>query len=317
MEIYSTSNSLDFAKKIETHFPGKSLCTVTKQQFADGELNVTFNESIRGKQLVLIAQIEMPYENMFELFLTLDAARRSSAKEIIVVAPYLPHARQERRDENRSPITSRLFADFLQTAGADRLICMDIHTSAIEGNYTIPVDKLSPFNNFIPILKNLKNILPDMMLVSPDFGFAKKMEVYQSSLNVPMALIDKHREKANEVKSMKLIGEVAGKDVIIIDDIVDTATTTIKAANFLLEKGAKSIRLFATHAVLSNNARLNLMKSEIRKIYLTDTINRVLPSSTNNEANPTLDFNEKFEKITVTDIFANHLLKIEKEHDGL
>lgn len=309
MKIYATSNSLELAEKIlsnkKTNFLKTEKVHVTKvNTFADGELNVTFEESIRGQQIVIIAQVEMPYKNLFELFLTLDAARRSSAKEIIVVIPYLPHSRQERRDDKRSPITSRLIADMLQNAGADRVISMDMHTTAIEGNYTIPFDKLSPFDAFLPLLKEIKEKLPDVMLVSPDFGFMKKMEKYQSALNIEMAVIDKNREKANEIKEMKLIGDVMGKHVIIIDDIIDTAGTLIKASDLVMMKGAGSVTVFATHAVLSQQAIPNIMKSSISKIYITNTINRGLEN---------LNTRSKFEIVDVSNIFASALNKIKEE----
>lgn len=310
-KIYSLSNSEKFATLLVNHFNENSsnqnyfeVLKVEKQKFADGEINVRFNESVRGETLVIVAQIEMPYENIFELLLTLDAARRCAAKEVILVIPYLPHSRQERRDDNRSPITARLVADLLQNSGADRIISMDIHTAAIEGFYSIPFDKLYPFDVFVQKIKSLN--IENLALVSPDFGFIKKMEKYQDALQCEMSVINKHRIKANEVSKMELIGNVTGKNVIIIDDIIDTATTLCKAADLLVnEKGALSVQVFATHGVLSfkheyDNAVLKLVANKsISKVYLANTI--------------TKEHNPKIEYLDISPIFYKALLKIKSE----
>lgn len=323
MKIYALSNSIEFAKLLieklnntDEHF---ELLKVNKQKFADGEINVTFNESIRGQSLVIVAQIQMPYENLFELLLTLDAARRCAAKEIVLVIPYLPHSRQERRDEKRSPITSRLVADLLQNAGADRIISMDLHTSAIEGNYSIPFDKLYPFELYVQKIKEMK--IENLCLVSPDFGFMKKMEKYQNALQCDMAVINKTRLHANQIDKMELIGNVEGKNVIIIDDIVDTATTLVKGAHLVLDKGALSVTVFTTHGVLSyvdeiNNAMMRLSSSKIKHTYISNTINHGHMIRYDEEVGTFSDNETRHDKITmidVTDIFAAAISKIGNE----
>lgn len=284
------------------------LLKTKKETFADGEINVTFEESVRGQQLVIIAQIQMPYENLFELILTLDAARRSAAREIILVIPYLPHSRQERRDDKRAPITARIVADILQNSGADRIISMDIHTSAIEGFYSIPFDKLSPVEVFAEHIKSLN--IQNLKFVSPDFGFMKKMEKYTELLDADMAVIDKTRKKANEISKMKLIGDVAGKNVILVDDIIDTATTLCKATELLLENGAESVSVYSTHGVLSyidedNNAIKRLMNSKIKNVFISNTFKK------------NINDNNKIKIIDVSSIFANALVKILKEQETI
>jgi ribose-phosphate pyrophosphokinase len=332
MKIYSLSNSVSFATALvkEMHFETMRpnllteeeilkaykidadrgrfkypLNKVRKQTFADGEINVVFDESVRGETLVIVAQVQMPYENIFELILTLDAARRSAAKEVILVIPYLLHSRQERRDDKRSPITARVIADILQNAGADRILSMDIHTSAIEGFYSIPFDKLYPFEVFVEFIKELN--IQDLCLVSPDFGFIKKMEKYQEALQCDMAVINKTRVKANEVSKMDLIGSVEGKNVIIIDDIIDTATTLVKAAALLKEKGAKDINVFATHGVLSpkdgTSAEEKLCNSDITQVYISNTVARTTPANCV----------DKITYLDITKLFAKALLKIKYE----
>lgn len=312
--LYSTEKSKEFAGRIAKHL-NTELFVVKREQFADGEINVRFDESIRGKSLIIVAQIEMPYENLFELLLTLDAARRCSAKEIILVIPYLPHSRQERRGDLRSPISSRMVADLLQNAGANRIISMDLHVSAIEGFYSIPFDKLSPVDVFVNQIRSLN--IENLGLVSPDFGFMKKMEKYHQILNCPMYVIDKKREFANQVKEMTLIGDVTGKNVVMIDDMIDTATTLVKASNLLLDKGALSVTVFATHGVLSyrneiDNAEYRLIKSNINKIYISNTID--------NCYDHTIDFiteevknRSKIINLDVSGVFAKAIEKIQSE----
>ena len=297
--IYSTEKSLVLAKKI-AHNLNCGHYTIERQKFADGEINVKFNESIRGKSLIIVAQIEMPYENLFELLLTLDAARRCSAREIILVIPYLPHSRQERRGDLRSPISARLLADLLQNAGANRIISMDLHVSAIEGFYSIPFDKLSPFDVFVNKIKSMN--IENPCLVSPDFGFLKKMELYHRELNIPLHVIDKKREVANQVKEMTLIGDVKGKNVIMIDDIIDTASTLVKASDLLLDYGATSVSVFATHGVLSNNAEDRLYNSRISKVYITNTIYKGIPYD-----------DGRISTIDVSTVFSKAIEKIQQE----
>lgn len=329
MKIYHLSNSKRFATKLVEQLNNNidgvfledkhTLLAINKQNFADGEINVLFDESIRGQQLVIVAQIQMPYDNLFELIITLDAARRSAAKEVILVIPYLPHSRQERRDDKRAPITARVIADILQNAGANRIISMDIHTTAIEGFYSIPFDKLYPVEIFAKHIQSLN--IENLKLVSPDFGFMKKMEKYCELLNVDMAVINKTRKKANEVSKMELIGEVEGKNVVIIDDIIDTATTLCKAADLLIEKGALSVTVYATHGVLSyksdtDNALQKLISSKIKHTYISNTFDKGHMFRYDDEVGTFSDNETRHDKITMLDIsseFATALEKINNE----
>jgi len=244
------------------------------EKFSDGELFVKFNESVRGQIVLLIGKIHTPYENFFELLMTIDAARRSSAKEVILVIPYLPHSRQERRDGQRTAISSRMVADMIQLMGADRLITLDLHTNAIEGFYKIPVDPLSSLKLFINHIQQFN--IDHLCLCSPDFGGIKRIKQYKKNLTADMVVINKERLKPNAVAAMEIIGDATGKNVIIVDDLVDTAGTLCKAADLLIEHGAKSVRAYCTHGVLSGGALENLTQSKIEKLLIADTVQEIV-----------------------------------------
>lgn len=269
-KIFSLSESHHYSGQIA------ELCKLNvgkmqTQTFSDGEINVVFDETIRGEIVVLIAQVQLPYHNLFELFVAIDAARRASAKEIICVIPYLPHSRQERKDDTRSAISSRLIADFLEHAGADRVITLDMHSTAIMGFYKIPIDHLSMHNNYIGHIK--KNFdLKNLCLCSPDFGGLKRIKAYKSVLNCEMAVIHKERLTPNQVNSMEIIGDVNGKDVVIVDDMIDTGGTLCKAAEILKQHGAKSVNAYCTHGVLSGDALKNISNSGLDLLYISDTV---------------------------------------------
>lgn len=269
VKIYATCTAKNLGKAIAEQL-GLPLHATTTEKFSDGELFVKFNESIRGQIVFLIAKINMPYENFFELLMTIDAARRSSAKEVILVIPYLPHSRQERRDGQRTAISSRMIADMIQLMSADRVITLDLHTNAIEGFYKIPVDPLSSLRLFLNHIQQLN--IQNLCLCSPDFGGIKRIKQYKKALNADMVVINKERLKANTVSSMEIIGEVKGKNVILIDDLVDTAETLCKAADLLIDQGALSVRAFCTHGVLSGAALDRLSKSKIDKLIISDTV---------------------------------------------
>lgn len=269
IRLFATSTASAIAEKISQHLNVK-LCRTVVEKFSDGELFVKFDESVRGQIIFLLAKVHMPYENFFELLMTIDAARRSSAKEVIVVLPYLPHSRQERREGVRTAISSRMVADMIQLMGADRLITLDLHTNAIEGFYKIPLDPLSSLRLFLEHIR--KEDLPDLCLCSPDFGGIRRIKQYRKNLDSEMVVINKERLKANAVESMEIIGEVKGRNVIIIDDLVDTAGTLCAAADLLVGRGAKSVRAYCTHGVLSGNALANLEKSRIEKLFISDTV---------------------------------------------
>jgi ribose-phosphate pyrophosphokinase len=269
VKIYATSTALQLGEKIAASF-GQPLMMIHTERFSDGELFVRFNESVRGQTVFLIAKVNMPYENFFEMLMTLDAARRSSAREIILVIPYLPHSRQERRDGQRTSISSRMVADIIQMTGADRLITLELHTNAIEGFYKVPLDPMSTHRLFVDHIRATG--MSDLCLCSPDFGGIKRIKQYKKQLDAEMVVINKERLKPNQVAHMEIIGEVNGKNVIIIDDLVDTAGTLCKAADLLMEHGAQSVQAYCTHGVLSGPALQNISNSQIRKLYITDTV---------------------------------------------
>lgn len=256
IKIFPQSNSLDFTELLVKCSAGYELGKIHKTKFANSEITVVIEESVRNESVVIVSQ-PRSYEDMFELFETIDAARRSSAKEIIAIIPYLPHSRQERREEKnghvlRTTISARLFADMLQVAGLNRLITMDVHTTAIEGFYKIPFENIDPFPIIIERIKSMG--LQNATVVSPDLGGMKRAEKYAEALDYEMAVINKKRTKANVVDKMKLIGSVKDSDVIIVDDMIDTGGTIIKALDLLKENGAKTITVFAAHGIYSNGA---------------------------------------------------------------
>jgi ribose-phosphate pyrophosphokinase len=270
IRIYATSTAISLGEKVCSLLK-LPLHRVHREKFSDGELFVRFNESVRGQTVFLIAKAQMPYENFFEMLLTVDAARRSSAKEVVLVIPYLPHSRQERRDNQRTSISSRMIAEIIQLMGADRLITIDLHTNAIEGFYRVPMDPLSSMRLFVDHIKN--NRTDHLCLCSPDFGGIKRIKQYKKYFeDADMVVINKERLKPNQVTHMEIIGDAKGKNVIIIDDLVDTAGTLCKAADLLVENGAKSVCAYCTHGILSGSALENLEQSKIGKLYISDTI---------------------------------------------
>lgn len=269
IRLYATSSAVVLGEKVASILQ-TPLHRVSTERFSDGELNVKFEESVRGHSVFLLAKIHMPYENFFEMLMTVDAARRSSAREVILILPYLAHSRQERRDGQRTSISSRMVADVIQLMGADRVITLDLHTNAIEGFYKIPLDPLSSLRLFVDHIQGLG--LKNLCLCSPDFGGIKRIKQYKKYLDCEMVVLNKERLKANQVTHMEIIGDVRGKDVVIVDDLVDTAGTLCKAADLLLENGATSVQAYCTHGVLSGPALQNLEKCGIDKLYIADTV---------------------------------------------
>lgn len=269
IKIYATPSAVSLGKKIADYLKSP-LHQVHTEKFSDGELFVRFNESVRGQTVFLISKVNMPYENFFEMLMTVDAARRSSAREVVLVIPYLPHSRQERRDGQRTSISSRMVADIIQLMGADRIITLDLHTNAIEGFYKVPLDPLSSLRLFVDHIRDCKR--DHLCLCSPDFGGIKRIKQYKKHLDCEMVVINKERLKANQVAHMEIIGDVKGRNVIIIDDLVDTAGTLCKAADLLMEHGAESVCAYCTHGILSGSALKNLEQSRIEKLYISDTV---------------------------------------------
>ncbi len=274
-KIFSTSTSKELAKKIAKAY-GIPLGKMELQRFKDGEFKPSFQESIRGKRVFLIGSTFSPSDNLMELLLMIDAAKRASALYINAVIPYFGWARQERKDEPRVPIAAKLVANMLEAAGASRVITMDLHADPIQGFFEIPVDHLYSSTIFVPYIQNLN--LDNLVIASPDMGGSKRAYAYSKFLNSDVVICYKQRKKANIIGKMELIGDVKGKNVVLVDDIIDTGGTLIKATDLMLEKGAKSVRAIATHALLSNNAQERIAGSKLKELVVTDTIPRKILS---------------------------------------
>ena len=249
---------------------GCPLGNMNIQYFADGEFVVSYEESIRGCEVYLVQSTFPNSDNLLELLLMIDAAKRASAKKIIPVIPYFGWARQDRKDKPRVSIAAKLVADLLSVAGIDRLITMDLHADQIQGFFDVPVDHLYASSIFVPYIKSLK--LEDMVIASPDVGGAKRANSYAKYFDVPLVLCHKQRAKANVVENMTVIGEVEGKNVIIVDDIVDTAGTITKSADLLMSRGAKSVRALCSHPVMSDPATQRVDDSTLTEIIFTNSI---------------------------------------------
>src|SRR6187455_358344 len=268
-KIFSGTGSQDLADQICKSY-GSRQGKVNIQRFSDGEIQPTFMESIRGDFVFLVQSTHSPAENLMELLLMIDAAKRASAYKIIAVIPYYGYARQDRKDRPRVAIGSKLIANMIQAAGADRLITMDLHAPQIQGYFDIPVDHLDSHAVFIPYIENLK--LENLTFAAPDVGSANRIREISSYFEAEMVICDKHRKRANEIASMVVIGDVTDRDVVIIDDICDTGGTLAKSAGLLMEKGARSVRALCTHPVLSGNAYENISNSVLEELVVCDTI---------------------------------------------
>ena len=268
-KIFSGTKSHDLAESICTEL-GVELGKMNIQRFADGEFEVSFEESIRGCEVFLVQSTFPNTDNLMELLLMIDAAKRASAKSIIAVVPYFGWARQDRKDKPRVSIAAKLVADLLSVAGIDRLITMDLHADQIQGFFNVPVDHLYASSCFIPYIQSLK--LKDLVIATPDVGGAKRANSYAKYLNTPLVLCHKQRAKANVVENMTIIGDVKDKDVVLIDDMVDTAGTISKAANLMMENGARSVRALASHAIMSDPASERVQSSALSEIIFTDSI---------------------------------------------
>ena len=243
---------------------------VNFSHYSDGEYQPSFEESVRGARLFLIGSTQPSSDNLMELLLMIDAAKRASARHITAVMPYFGWARQDRKDKPRVPIGAKLIANLLEAAGATRIITMDLHADQIQGFFEKPVDHLYASTIFIPHIESLK--LDELTIASPDMGGSKRAYAYSRFLECNVVVCYKQRKKANLVSHMELIGEVEGKNVIIVDDMVDTAGTLTKAADLMVERGAKSVRAICSHALLSANAFERIEKSKLTELIVTDTI---------------------------------------------
>ncbi|MBU2913767.1 MULTISPECIES: ribose-phosphate pyrophosphokinase [Reichenbachiella] len=269
VKLFAGIGSDALAQKIAKHY-GQDLGKSTSRKFSDGELYYSFDESIRGCDVFLIQSTNGPSDNIIELLLMIDAAKRASAKTINLVVPYYGYARQDRKDKPRVSIAAKLMANLVQAAGATRLMTCDLHADQIQGFFDIPVDHLIAGMIFVPYINNLN--LDNLIFAAPDVGSTKRVREFAKFFKADMVVCDKHRKRANEVASMQVIGDVTDKNVILVDDIIDTAGTLTKAANLLKEKGAKSVRAFCTHPILSGSAYENVDNSSLEELVVTDSI---------------------------------------------
>jgi ribose-phosphate pyrophosphokinase len=269
IKIFSGRATIDLANKIAADF-GVELGNVIVTEFSDGEFQPSFEETVRGQDVFLVQSTMPPTENLFELTLMIDAAKRASANSVVAVIPYFGFARQDRKDKPRVAIGSKMVAMMLETAGADRIMTMDLHADQIQGFFEIPVDHLYASTIFLPYIESINN--GNLIMAAPDAGGAKRSNSYSKKLDVGLAICHKQRKVANEVAEMTVIGDVEGKDVILIDDMVDTAGTLTKAADLFLANGATSVRAICTHAVLSGPAYERIENSGLSELVVTDSI---------------------------------------------
>lgn len=268
-KIFAGTNSRYMAEEICQEL-GVELGKMNIQHFADGEFEVSFEESIRGCEVYLVVSTFPPTDNLMELLLMIDAAKRASAKSIIAVIPYFGWARQDRKDKPRVSIAAKLVVDLLSAAGVNRVITMDLHADQIQGFFNVPVDHLYGSSVFIPYIDSLK--LEDMVIATPDVGGAKRANSYAKYFNVPLVLCHKQRAKANVVATMTVIGDVVDKNVILVDDMVDTAGTITKAADLMLAHGAKSVRALCSHAIMSDPASERVNECGLKELIFTNSI---------------------------------------------
>lgn len=269
VSIFSGRGSRYLAEKIAQSFGielGKSIVL----DFSDGEFQTSYEENIRGRDVFVVQSTMPPADNLLELLMMIDAAKRASARKIIAVIPYFGYGRQDRKDKPRVSIASKLTANLLIAAGVQRLITIDLHADQIQGFFDVPVDHLYSSNIFVPYLRELN--LPDLIMASPDTGGTRRAASYAKALNTGFVICYKQRAKPNVIEQMQLIGDVEGKDVVIVDDIIDTAGTITKAANLIMDKGANSVRAFCTHAIFSGVAYERISKSAFTEIVVTDTV---------------------------------------------
>ena len=269
VKIFSGRATRKLAESIAANY-GVDLGNVIVTEFSDGEFQPSLEETVRGQHVFLIQSTMPPTENLFELMLMIDAAKRASAKSIVAVIPYFGFARQDRKDKPRVAIGSKMVASMLESVGVDRIMTMDLHADQIQGFFEKPVDHLYASTIFLPYIKSIDT--GNLIMAAPDAGGAKRANSYSKKLDLGLAICHKQRKVANEVAEMTVIGDVEGKDVILVDDMVDTAGTLTKAADLFLEKGAKSVRAICTHAILSGPAYERIENSGLTELVVTDSI---------------------------------------------
>jgi ribose-phosphate pyrophosphokinase len=293
-KIFTCTNSMVLGKKIAASY-GISLGNVITSTYSDGEFQPSFEESVRGTRVFLIGSTNPGPENLMELLLMLDAAKRASARHITAVIPYFGWARQDRKDKPRVPIAAKLVAKMLETAGATRIITMDLHADQIQGFFEKPVDHMFASTIFLPYLRNLN--LDNLTIASPDMGGSKRAYAYSKALESDVVICYKQRAKANVISHMELIGDVTGKNVVLVDDMVDTAGTLTKAADLMMERGALSVRAICTHPILSGTAYERLENSKLEELIVTDSI-------------PVSQESSKIRVLSCADLFADVMTKV-------
>ena len=294
VKIFSGSGSEEVAKKIANEF-GKPLGKGKLGKFSDGELSFRYTETVRGSDVYIVQSTVNGSDNLIELFLMIDAAKRASAKHVNVVIPYYGYARQDRKDKPRIAVSAKLMANLLTASGASRVVSCDLHAGQIQVFFDIPLDHLNGSSVFVPYVKKLN--LENVIFASPDAGGTERVRDYAKYFDCEFVICDKTREKANEVKSVEVIGEVKNKDVIIVDDLIDTGGTIAMASNVIMDKGAKSVRAIITHPVLSGNAEENLENSSLIELVVTDSI-------------PLNIRNKKIKVLSIAGLFAKAIRKI-------
>ncbi|WP_452224037.1 ribose-phosphate pyrophosphokinase [Lacinutrix chionoecetis] len=287
-KIFSITQSRALAEKIAAAY-GAELGNVITSTYSDGEFQPSYEESIRGTRIFIIGSTNPSSENLMEMLLMIDAAKRASARHITAVLPYFGWARQDRKDKPRVPIAAKLVAKMLETAGATRIITMDLHADQIQGFFEKPVDHLFASTVFLPYLRELN--LDNLTIASPDMGGSKRAYAYSKALESDVVICYKQRAKANVISHMELIGDVTGKNVVLVDDMVDTAGTLTKAADLMMERGALSVRAICTHPILSGNAYERLENSKLEELIVTDSI-------------PLRQESKKIRVISCADLFA-------------
>jgi ribose-phosphate pyrophosphokinase len=294
VKFFSGSASTYLAEKIVQCY-GTELGSTLILRFSDGEFQPAYLESVRGCTVFIIQSTFPPAENLLELLLMIDAAKRASAKRVVAVIPYFGFARQDRKDRPRSAIGAKLVANLLTAAGIDRVMTMDLHADQLQGFFDVPVDHLYASSIFVPYINKLK--IENMVIAAPDMGGSKRANAYSRFLKTEMVICYKLRRKANSIEEFKVIGEVKDKNIIIVDDMVDTAGTITIAANMMMEEGARSVRVIATHPVLSGPAYDRIESSSITELVVTDTI-------------PLKRKSHKIKVLTISEIFADTINKV-------
>lgn len=294
LKVFAGRASKDFAEKVAKAL-GVKLGDSDVLCFSDGEFQPAYMESVRGATVFIVQSTFPPTDNLFELLMMLDAAKRASAHRVIAVMPYFGWARQDRKDRPRVPIGAKLVANIMVAAGCERVMTCDLHADQIQGFFDIPVDHIYASYVFLPYLKELKKKLPNFAIAAPDMGGAKRANTYARALDCPVIICHKTRDRANVVGSITAIGDIKDKDIVIIDDMIDTAGTLTKASQVLMDMGAASVRACATHPVLSGPAYERLAASPLKEIIVSDSI----PLTTDPSKNT-----EMFTVLTLTDVFA-------------